>query len=1027
MKKQEILDTLAVVDKQHVQQAIDKLDRGGVPGNRGSYIFDIVDSDTGKKYPPPYLIETAYKIATGKKLPKGFFDSIKNNGPHFQKVQELGYQIETKWYDDLDLSSKIFSYKWLYTISASQWSKALDAGKMILSKLDIIKEDSKLVISFRDDAKQRMGLIIGSALVGGFYLEKGVVYLNFFVNQDFDISTDPRLSLYEFKFSNNIGKLIYLKLDDWQGEKDPLNKQVLSDIADYYKEAPGTSYKNSHLPFMTDVIRHSGPRKRFISFITQKPQVRLLDIYKYYLKTTGNLDELYKWELGKLFKDNWDLNANDFGAMLTSVKFENLLSQQSGAFYREARKNPEDAKVYFKHIFNESISKSDRIEWAKDEGTKLMKKWHPRWTNSGQDERTLSVFWAFNDLSNHAPYKSSFYTKYCELLETPIEKAGKKYEHYLSLINDLVENYIKKDKELLTLHKKTIDIENHIDDPNYHLLSQNLLYRILDGYWTWELKSNEETKMNYKEAFTNWLDKTNSVGSGMISSYLRAMELLNGVLKYEIYEESDTNKLHALYKDLIDNQGDPDGIYLDASAPSYGSNGYYSAAINKYISFHEQLNNSGNMSKKTKSPINQILYGPPGTGKTYNTVNYALSIIENRNIKDLQNENREAVLERYNRNIEDGKIVFTTFHQSMSYEDFIEGIKPEIDDETENVKYTIQNGIFKKLCMKASLSKHSDKNFEESYEKLKETIKDNGGSLVLETLVRSKEFTVYINSKGNIKFHPNTEKAHEAVIRKDFINHYLKTGETLDWSSYLKSLANYMIKNCGYVFEGPEMRNNQNFVVVIDEINRGNVSAIFGELITLIEEDKRKGNKEEIQVTLPYSKQSFSVPKNLNIIGTMNTADRSVEALDTALRRRFSFIEMLPDSTKLTKTIEGIELSKLLTTLNERVEVLVDRDHTIGHAFFMNLNDLNDLRDTFANKVIPLLQEYFYGDYGKMEMVIGSAFFIVKDTSKVKFAVKSDDFDPEGKIYQIIDIANKEEFSDKDLIEALTNLIKGQA
>ena len=154
MKKQEILDTLAVVDKQHVQQAIDKLDRGGVPGNRGSYIFDIVDSDTGKKYPPPYLIETAYKIATGKKLPKGFFDSIKNNGPHFQKVQELGYQIETKWYDDLDLSSKIFSYKWLYTISASQWSKALDAGKMILSKLDIIKEDSKLVISFRDDAKQ---------------------------------------------------------------------------------------------------------------------------------------------------------------------------------------------------------------------------------------------------------------------------------------------------------------------------------------------------------------------------------------------------------------------------------------------------------------------------------------------------------------------------------------------------------------------------------------------------------------------------------------------------------------------------------------------------------------------------------------------------------------------------------------------------------------------------------------------------------------------------------------------------------
>jgi len=216
------------------------------------------------------------------------------------------------------------------------------------------------------------------------------------------------------------------------------------------------------------------------------------------------------------------------------------------------------------------------------------------------------------------------------------------------------------------------------------------------------------------------------------------------------------------------------------------------------------------------------------------------------------------------------------------------------------------------------------------------------------------------------------------------------------------------------------------YAIFIDEINRGNVSSIFGELITLIEDDKRIGSENAMTVTLPYSRSSFGVPKNVHIYGTMNTADRSVEALDTALRRRFCFEEMLPKSDRLKETISGIKLSQLLTTLNDRIEVLVDRDHTIGHAFFMNNTTLDNLRNTFANKVIPLLQEYFYGDYGKMEMVIGSAFFKVKDTSKVKFAVKSDDFDPEGKVYHIVNVADKNTMSDEDFKDALNKLIKGE-
>ena len=278
------------------------------------------------------------------------------------------------------------------------------------------------------------------------------------------------------------------------------------------------------------------------------------------------------------------------------------------------------------------------------------------------------------------------------------------------------------------------------------------------------------------------------------------------------------------------------------------------------------------------------------------------------------------------------RYVFTTFHQSYSYEDFIEGIKPiMVDGEVDgNVAYHIEDGVFKQLCKKAALD--------------------------------------------------------------------------------------------------PENR----YAIFIDEINRGNVSAIFGELITLIEQDKRKGATNTMSALLPYSKNQFSVPQNVDIYGTMNTADRSVEALDTALRRRFSFEEMLPKPELLkdkgengSGKVGAIVLEDLLITINERIEALVDRDHTIGHAFFMEVDSLDSLRNVFANKVIPLLQEYFYGDYAKMEMVIGSDFFNIKDSSKIKFAVKPEDFETTGKTYQIKNLSDKIAMPDDVLITAFNNMITG--
>ena len=229
---------------------------------------------------------------------------------------------------------------------------------------------------------------------------------------------------------------------------------------------------------------------------------------------------------------------------------------------------------------------------------------------------------------------------------------------------------------------------------------------------------------------------------------------------------------------------------------------------------------------------------------------------------------------------------FVTFHQSFSYEDFIEGIKPRLGEEENEIAYEIQDGIFKKLCLKANSDRDND------------------------------------------------------------------------------------------------------YAIFIDEINRGNVSAIFGELITLIEKDKRLGEENEIKAKLPYSKKELGVPPNLYIFGTMNTADRSVEALDTALRRRFAFEEVMP----IPELLENIEfdkfnLSQVLRVINERIEALLDRDHTIGHSYFIKIQsgDTEALTQAFENKVIPLLQEYFYHDYEKIALILGEGFVEHKE-AKVKFA-----------------------------------------
>ncbi|EGT9592125.1 AAA domain-containing protein [Campylobacter jejuni] len=447
----------------------------------------------------------------------------------------------------------------------------------------------------------------------------------------------------------------------------------------------------------------------------------------------------------------------------------------------------------------------------------------------------------------------------------------------------------------------------------------------------------------------------------------------------------------------------------------------------------EVENNVQQISSKMENknmPLNQILYGPPGTGKTYHTIDKALEIL-GENL-----ENRDEKKAKFDEYVKNGQIVFTTFHQSYGYEEFVEGIKPRIDskENSKEVEYEIKDGIFKELCKKALDNYKVSLLTQEEFVKSEDL--ENKIEIFLDELVDQQKFIEKIQSGGfkleeyNEKYRIITDDTNanlylnleifktllenkDKIINGRSIKQILNNKHRRQIDSYYFQLVklfkereqDYKVDN--NPSEKPELKP---YIIIIDEINRGNVSKIFGELITLIEPSKRIGEKEELKVTLPYSGEKFGVPKNVYIIGTMNTADRSITSLDTALRRRFEFVEMMPDVSKLSMDCEGINLQELLKAINTRIEYLLDREKTIGHAFFVSVENLEDLKKVFQNKIIPLLQEYFYNDYALINAVLNDNDMIFEDKKDDKYLQKIKNLDSVNSERSIYNIAS---FDDK--------------
>jgi hypothetical protein len=768
-----------------------------------------------------------------------------------------------------------------------------------------------------------------------------------------------------------------------------------------------------------------------------------------------NPDDLINTTLGaKSIKEIKEFIANEYTSLFTMDSFQistedikcisilDYLDKYGGQPYESPEKADPSKKpklLEIKAAGGDAVRELDKIAELCEQQFGLKKQGVSKWLNGGNNKvreylwrqlkleghedcpTSLSLFaeivegkarFKFSVELNEAQSKKEDYIKHHRILNKDISEASDKLLYILNGNNS--------EEEMTDLKLSTQEVKQHIDDGTYNKIQ---IARIITR----------------NDINTNFHDD-NGIVNGMLTAVNALMPYYGLVLG------KDVGKAPIKYP------------------------------FNKGKDSTLSVIKEGKL-KMLESNKNIILYGPPGTGKTYNTVIYAVAIVEGKSMDDVSNELYSSVFERYRKYKNEGKIAFTTFHQSYGYEEFIEGIKPQlaVDDESAgNLEYKIESGSFKKFCERAKHIKVQtvSQGVNSNPTIWKVSLKGSGSNEIKDDCFKNNRIRIGWANRDKVltdesTFHSNKEKgilmyfqdemkAGDIVLTlldREHIDgigiitgdaEWLDDGDQYPRSRSVQWIATGIKENIVNINQGTKLtsstvyrldkidqsaihkmiekystnqdvvveENKGNYVFIIDEINRGNISKIFGELITLIETTKRLGETEATTARLPYSGTEFGVPNNVFILGTMNTADRSIALMDTALRRRFKFMEMMPREEVLEGIIVGgIDIVKVLKAINSRIEFLFDREHTIGHAYFTPLAKeptLEKLADIFQNSIIPLLQEYFYEDYSKIQLILGDnvkpedSKFIKDEAVKIKEVFKGNpDVDLPEKKYSI--------------------------
>ncbi|MFD3003849.1 McrB family protein [Pontibacter toksunensis] len=781
------------------------------------------------------------------------------------------------------------------------------------------------------------------------------------------------------------------------------------------------------------------------------PIKELIQKYKVDLRQNNLASEVYKWKLLKKFQGRPNLNAPDFYEEIKSIDYSNLIYGVGiGVIHHIAKDRPEPYRDCFITLFNEEFPLANRLQKFSSETLKIYRELQPNPKHSHHhDERTMATLLTYYNPGKYALYKDSFYQKYCQLLGIKSKKVGEKYLHYLNLLDDFISDYLVYDNELLELVNDLLP-DDAFEDENHKLLAQDILYRMLDGVVTPSQKEEKAFQDMLKKSSTDDLNVYFHVLDRLIEELdiadeakltFSTSELLSFQIGIRYCLNLKGDKFDFIAPEEYTIEGVHKGQFEGKTQPSFFHKASAEVVMQHYPAIKQavqsELENNKYSNKKkhdnlafrkaafdkeyrtsmfdyqeikpmtTKEiirpfekpafPLNQILYGPPGTGKTYNTIELAVELITGK--KDISHSANKRTFDRLKR---EGQIEFITFHQNYSYEDFVVGIKPDLDHA--DLKFRKNEGIFYKICERAKqdyempqkqTSSSSPKSFEEVFDEYFKPLIDDGKEI--EIAMKSGKILTIIEIKGNsirLRYHSGSEKH---SLNKDILKQAYEDRDAFE-DRNISDNGNY--NNYRYVLEelwelGKQyniVKHLKNYVLIIDEINRSNISRVFGELITLLEEDKRLGAENELKLTLPNGEQDFALPPNLYILGTMNTADKSIALVDIALRRRFEFTGFYPTKATIDAlAAEGKvhdDVPALLAAINKKIFDKKGADYLVGHAYFINELTDTDLVKTIKRKVIPLLMEYFSGKIDVVrELFSNSGYTIAYDTDNYDWAI----------------------------------------